>query len=114
MATFTVTQKQMDRNYSYALGRLLGQKAKGSGDPDNEFSIFTTANHDADGVFNGTYTVETPALTGRATRAEVQAVLDDSNPEQPPVVVERRDVLQDKIDDDSATLDDIREFLRSN
>ena len=108
MANFTVTQEQLDRSYSWALGQLLGQKPVGSGDPDNEFSIITTSNGD------GTYTVITPSLTGRATRAQVQAVLDDPNPPQPPKPApSTREVAQVKIDDDTATLADIREVLKT-
>ena len=112
MATFVITAEQYQRNYSYALGKLLGQKAVGSSDPANEFSITTTADRDGNGVFLGTYTIETPALSGRATRAAVQAVLDDPNPEQPPVVITREGVLRAKLFDDTITDAELREYLR--
>ena len=108
MATFIITKEQYRKHYSYALGKLLGQKARGSGDPANEFSILTTLNDD------GTYTVETPDLSGRATREAVQALLDDSNPEQPPPrALTVRETAQAKVDDGTATLDDIREVLKT-
>ena len=110
MATFTITAEQYRRDSSWALGQLLGQKSDGSAD---DFSILTTGNYDGDGAFLGTYTVETPNLSGRATRAQVQAVLDDPNPEQPPPPPRTRlDALEDKLDDDSATFDEVKELLR--
>jgi hypothetical protein len=107
MATFIITKEQYRKNYSYALGKLLGQKARGSGDPANEFSILTTPNDD------GTYTVETPDLAGRATRAAVQALFDDPNPEQFSRGETVREAAQARVDDGTATLADIREVLKT-
>ncbi len=104
MAKFKVTKEQSRRPYSYALGKLLGQKARGSGDPANEFSILTTANED------GSYTVEIP--DGRATKAQVQAVLDDPNPEQAPIVKTRQDELLDLLAADTITLRQIAALMR--
>ena len=113
MATFTLTKEQARRPNSWALGQLLRQKSRGSGDPANEFSITTTADLDADGNFLGTYTLEIPvSLIGRATRAQVEAVLNNPNPAQPLIVRTRRDNLEDMLEDNSATLDDIKELLR--
>ena len=112
MATFTLTEEQAQRPNSWTLGQLLGQKSDGSAD---DFSITTTADRDGDGNFLHTYTLEIPvSLTGRATRAEVQAVLDDPRPEQPPPPAPTtRDTAQAKMDDDTATVADIREVLKT-
>jgi len=110
MATYTVTKEQSRRNFSYALGKLLGQKAKGSGDPTNEFSIVTTPNYDKDGVFLKTYTVEIP--DGRATDVKVQAILDDPNPEQPPIEKTRMGVLADKIKNNTDSSEEFREYIK--
>jgi len=114
MAIFTVTKDQVRRNFSFALGKLLGQQPVGSGDPDFEFSILTEADRDADGEFLDTYTVTVPTLRGveRATNAAIQAVIDNPNPEQPPVVVTRQDVLRAKLGDDTITDAELREYLR--
>ena len=112
MATYTVTKEQSRQNFSYALGKLLGQKAKGSGDPTNEFSIVTTPNYDKDGVFLKTYTVEIP--DGRATDVQVQAILDDPNPEQPEPAISERDAriaeLRERYKNDIETPEELREL----
>ena len=107
MATFTLTEEQARRPSSFALGKLLGQKSDGSGD---DFSITTTADRDDDGNFLGTYTLEIP--DGRATKAQVMAVLDDPKPEQPPIVPRRIDELRGFIRDGSANLDNVIEYIK--
>jgi hypothetical protein len=72
-----VSSEEKKRGLSYALGIATGQKKVGSGDPDNEFQITTTANR-VDGKFDGTYTITIP--DGKITQAEFDAIV--ANPEQ--------------------------------
>ena len=77
-----VTHEAVRRGFSYALGKAAGQKPTGSGDPANEFSITTVANK-TNGVFDGTYTVELP--DGHISQVQLEAVVNDPNPEQAPL-----------------------------
>lgn len=107
---FTITEVQASRNYSYALGKLLGQKPLGSGDLINEFSIITTANYDVMEKFLGTYTVTIPS--GRATTAQIQEIFDHPTPEQPPIIKTREDELVELLMKDTITLRQIAELMR--
>lgn len=105
----TVTQQEKNRQPSWALGQQLGQKARGSGDPINEFSLIWSPNM-LDGAFTGTYTLTIP--DGRITTGEIRAILD--NPQQPPPSADdlRLAELDQKLRDGSANMGDIMEIVR--
>lgn len=97
-----ITKEELRRNPGYAVGKLLGQKNRGSGDTANEFPILYKANED------GTYTMTVPG--GRATKTQIEALLDD--PEQPPVVLSRIEELAEKITNDTDTDAEFREYIK--
>lgn len=105
----TLTQEEMDRSPGYAIGKAIGQKARGSGDPDNEFSLIYTSNK-PDGKFDGTYTLEIP--DGKITKVAVATILE--NPEQPPITVDAKQQRLEELEAniDNATLEDMRELYK--